>query len=307
MPFSATNAAMRGFRIAFGKPMTMLAWAGVYLLAFVIMGAVFFAMAGERYLNLLSSSAAGRRTEFEELASAMGPIAGAGLLLMIGAAFLSAVFMAGVYRLILRPEDRGLAHLKLGGDELRLFGLTVLLWVLGALVFFASIMGLSLAAAIAGRFSPLVWLIGFPAIVCLWVFLGVRLSLAGPMTFAERRIRITEAWDLTRGRFWPLLGMSLLVLIFLILVAVLGSVAAMPFQIMVSQSIIGAGGAAPAATDFESMLANAGPMMAAAGFGYVVVSLLASVLQVVVTYAPQADAYAQLTGPKPDAIGDVFG
>ena len=38
------------------------------------------------------------------------------------------------------------------------------------------------------------------------------------MTFAMRRIVIAPAWELTSGRFWPLLGMIVLAVIFYIMV-----------------------------------------------------------------------------------------
>ena len=38
----------------------------------------------------------------------------------------------------------------------------------------------------------------------IWVF--VRLSLAAPMTFDQRRLVVFGSWPFTRGSFWPLVG-----------------------------------------------------------------------------------------------------
>jgi hypothetical protein len=50
-------------------------------------------------------------------------------------------------------------------------------------------------------------LVGFTA----WYF--VRFGLAFPLTLMRGKIVIGEAWRISRGRFWPLFGASLVVLI----------------------------------------------------------------------------------------------
>lgn len=42
------------------------------------------------------------------------------------------------------------------------------------------------------------------------IWLAVRLSLASPLTFDTRRVRVFGSFALTRGRFWSLLGAYLL-------------------------------------------------------------------------------------------------
>ena len=44
------------------------------------------------------------------------------------------------------------------------------------------------------------------ALVGAAIYVGVRLSLAGPATCAEGRLVVFESWTMTHGHFWRLLG-----------------------------------------------------------------------------------------------------
>ena len=54
--------------------------------------------------------------------------------------------------------------------------------------------------------------LGLIAVVVL-VWLGLRLSMAAPMTFVDRQFRLFESWSLTRGSAWRLLGVAVLSLL----------------------------------------------------------------------------------------------
>ncbi|MBL8546576.1 MAG: hypothetical protein JNL81_08925 [Hyphomonadaceae bacterium] len=45
------------------------------------------------------------------------------------------------------------------------------------------------------------------------IYVSVRLWFAGPRTLLDERIHLYQSWPLTRGRFWPILGTTLLSLI----------------------------------------------------------------------------------------------
>ena len=68
------------------------------------------------------------------------------------------------------------------------------------------------------------------AAVAVW--LAVRLSLVAPMTFAEQKIAIKESWAMTKGRFWPLLGMAVLAGVMSMLVGLLGSIVIAPLNLI---------------------------------------------------------------------------
>lgn len=146
------------------------------------------------------------------------------------AAFLVyAVVITAAMRAVLRPREERAAYLRLGLDELRLFGLG-LLWVI--LLYLGITVGTALFAVIgawvgrAGGFSDFMAVvgIGFVIMLCGAVWLQMRLGLAFPLTVLRRRFVIGESWGLTRGHFWRLLGASLV--IFLLLLALFILVAA---------------------------------------------------------------------------------
>ena len=129
---------------------------------------------------------------------------------MAMAVVLTSILMGGIYRLALRPSEKGFAHLRLGPDELRLTLVNLILFSVG-LAFL--LVGLT-AATVGGPLGILVSL----AVTGGMIWAGVRLLLATPMTFAEHRIAITDSWRLTKGHFWSLFGMTILAIIFYVMV-----------------------------------------------------------------------------------------
>jgi hypothetical protein len=118
------------------------------------------------------------------------------------------VLVCAVYRSVMSPKDSSFAYLRLGGDELG----AMLLWV--ALAFFSFIMnyifGLSFVVlfALAGPWAaPLTGpLAGLVTLLVLAV-LAVRFSLAGPVALVEGRQSLAGSWEISKKRFWSLLGM----------------------------------------------------------------------------------------------------
>jgi len=206
-PFSASDAALEGFQLIRRRWRVVLGWAGFNLLA-LLMVAVISAV-----LSVVAGAVSG---------GAQAPV----LLLtgLIGGfltLFTQAILSAGVYRLELRPQEPGFLHLRLGRDELRLIGVWLItitgVWVLGWA-------GALLGGALGGGG---VWLELLGAAVA--IYLGMRFLLAAPIAVAERKIDFVRSWRLTRGRFWPLLGMVALsvclialtmVVVFLVLAAI---------------------------------------------------------------------------------------
>jgi hypothetical protein len=206
------------------------------------------------------------------------------LVLVLTVALLSVV-MGGIYRLVLRPSEPGFVHLRLGKDELRLAGVNLLLFAFGMVslaVGFAVI-------AVAEQASPFIGAITTLAVVAFTAWVGVRLSLTTPMTFAERRISLREAWGLTRGRFWPLFGMIVLTVIFYVIVWLLINV--------IIFAIVGLAGGQNAADEITHLT----PLAAIAAIVTFVMQLVLQILQLVMIYAPFGEAYKQLHGDR-DAV-----
>jgi hypothetical protein len=157
---------------------------------------------------------------------AAAPASFAGLGSMLLAELLAlcvfAILMAAAFRAVLRPEERGIAFLRLGGDELRIVALTLLFGIVVYLVLvISSVLSVILGLLVGGResFGPLVGAIfggvGVAALFC--IFVQVRLALAFPLTLLRGRFVLAESWGLTRGHFWALLGALLVIFLFLLI------------------------------------------------------------------------------------------
>lgn len=224
--FSVTDAAFAGFRLLRRRPGVVLAWAGYFFVAAILMGVLTPLLltvsgAGEAFANLEAVSASSQNAA--EVAAAIAQIGPLALIfLAINLAFTGIVF-AAAYRAFLRPDVKTIGAFHVGGDELRLIGLlllTFLAWaVYSAIVFFLADLLFAVASGLGQPLSGLIDIIVvlgvFPAFLYPWV----RLSLAGPMTLDTGRVVLFRSWGLTHGHFWRLLGTYLLTFILLMIVA----------------------------------------------------------------------------------------
>ncbi|MBA4010893.1 MAG: hypothetical protein C0481_03415 [Phenylobacterium sp.] len=221
--FSATDAAFEGFRLTRERPRTVLVWAVLCFLVSVC-SAIYLTTVGREASAMLDAGPA----DTPNLA-ALGEMLAVLFPMMIVGLLFQCVMAAAVYRVTLRPEDRGFAYLKLGADEARLAALTgvyfmlVLLATIGAVLVAGLIAALVMAVAGQGAGAMMGIVIEFFILGVLF-YTAVRLSLAPAITFSEHRLAIFDSWRLTKGQFWKLTGayglaicgiiaMSLLVLV----------------------------------------------------------------------------------------------
>jgi len=133
------------------------------------------------------------------------------------------ILWAAAYRAVLFPEQQRFFYLRVGMDELRLLG-TMLILVVGGIVLtllFGLVLGLAvglIAMALGAAGSALISFLTFVLFVGGWIFLGVRLSLAGPLTILQRKVIIGPSWRATRGNFWRLFGAYLVIILLLTIV-----------------------------------------------------------------------------------------
>jgi hypothetical protein len=308
MQFKVTEAAFAGFRLIRREPRTVAIWAVFNLVAGVALTAAMIASGFGRFMSGSQSGAMSAELM-------IGFFIGEGVAI-VGTILIASVMGAAVYRAILRPTEAPLTRLRVGGDELRL----VLLSVIMCLLFFVltivliipvAILGVAIAAGsgfshggTAGATAGviLVTLLGYLLVLIGLVYFSVRLSLAGVMTFAERRLRVFESWRLTKGRFWPLLGSYGLAVILMI-----------PIYTVMMALYFGATFAFSGGDAASTMGQIARPDMTtvAAYFSpartiYLVVAGALSGVLSAVTYAPAAAVYHDIAGARPENQAEVF-
>lgn len=187
-PFSASDAALEGFKLIRRRWRVILGWAGFNLLALVMLVVVTVV------LSLVASAMSG---------GARGPVEiVAGLIAGLGSIAVEAIIATGVFRVELRPEEPAFLHLRLGRDELRLVAVWLITLTGGWVVWWLATLA-GHAAHIGGVWSSVLALV-------LGVYFGMRFLLTTPVSFIERRIDFPRSWRLTRGRVGALVGMTAL-------------------------------------------------------------------------------------------------
>lgn len=290
--FSATNAAFEGFRLAGRHPFLMLFWAVAYTVGIAILLAamLLIVLPADIWRGLLAGNAEGLRDpDFNPIMFAVAfPLFFAAILL------LTAMANTAIFRAILRPKPRGFGYLAIGGDE----GRQILLSLLIMLVSVLFGIGLVVLAPTGLALTPepyrvLAGVLGGIALFVLLIWVSTRLSLAAVQTFVERRVTLFGSWKLTRGRFWPLLGMWLLAFVLAIIVSLVATaVSYLPGFVA---------GAPLPSFGFETLRrVQAMPVETAVIVAVVLqglIQMVGTIIQVVVGAAPGAAAYAQLKGP----------
>lgn len=288
--FSPSDAAMEGFRLTREHPGVMLAWSAVYLGGILLIGLVMMASLGPQFIALARKGQLSSPDDVEAVANMLVQSWPAFLLVLVMTAGLMSVITAGVMRFVLKPQEHGFAHLKLGKTELQLtlanlacVGLYALSVVMGVIFTAGAAQSGSVGAAIA---------IALVAAFGIWI--GVRLSLLAPSVFVTGRISFPSAWEKTKGHFWPLLGMIVLAVVFYVIVYILFSI--------ISIALVELSGGQAAIQD----IARLTPLTAITAVIYLVLQFLLQVLQIVMIYAPFAVAYRELVlGEDKPAVADA--
>jgi MFS family permease len=283
--FSASEAALEGFRLTRERPGTIAAWSVINFVGVTTIGGLMLASLGAPLIDYIKKGGL-NSIHPEELAGVLTASWPAFFGIMAVVILFLSIMTAGIFRIVLRPGEKGFAHLRLGKDELRLSAVNLMLLPMG-LVFLAIID--LVGAQVASRSGNLAGLVAAALVAAPMIWIGVRLSLATPMTFAEHRISLKDSWGLTRGRFWPLFGMILLAVIFYIIIWAL---------ILIIYAALTQLGGGP-----DNMLGAKGvgvsPMAIVILLLTLALQMILPVLQSVMIYAPFAVAYQQLHGDQP--------
>jgi hypothetical protein len=218
--FSPADAALEGFRIGRENPGGLAIWTLAFFAASLLAGALLIRSGGAQAMADLMAITAERQPDPARFMAALQR-AGPALLAAQWPMMLAQVFVqAAVLRVGLRAEDRR-AYLRLGGDELRLLAALVFILV-------ASMLATIVVGFLGGLISAASPALGVPVViigsVAVALFISTRLLLLYPLAIADRSLNVGEAWRLTQGRFWPILGARVLAFVFFLIVSLLGSV-----------------------------------------------------------------------------------
>ncbi len=294
--FSATDAALAGFRLVREHPRTVAVWGAILLVVSALTNVLMIVSGGSDVAFPKWPPESADVARMEGQMQALAPVSLLCLLLNLVA---FAIIFTGVYRVLLRPSDRGMAHLRFGRDEVRQF-LALLTWILMALLaYFAVILVGGMIATIVqlavgeGALFSLVVVVATLGAFAFMIYAAVRLSFIGVLTFMTGKIDVRGALVLTRGQFWRLFGTYILVFVLFVIVNLI---------VMMLASMLGliAGGLAGASQVLQPDMTSLSLLLTPMG----AVSLLAvcamSILGMLVLCSPVPEIYRQWTVDKID-------
>jgi hypothetical protein len=217
--FSASDAALSGFRFIGREPRTIMVWAGVLFLYEVIYGLLVVGLAHDK-LSAVQTFRETNNTDPEAALAMLPAVSPLLLVTFIALLFVAAVMFTAAYRAQLEPEPDKWGHLRVGRDEVR-FAALILIWIalsVGAsliITFFTALLN-SLGQALPPIIALPYTVVLIIAALAAFIYPLVRLSLSMPMTYADAHVRLLESWKPTRGHVWPLLGAYVLAAIMII-------------------------------------------------------------------------------------------
>jgi hypothetical protein len=200
--FSPTDAALEGVRLTRQRPKTVLIWSGYYFIFTLMLFVVAYLTLGPHAQEMLQEVQRGE-SDPADAAKLLGqtlPFFAAGFPLSL---LFMTMLISAIYRAVL-ASDASATRFRLGAQEWRLAVLIIIAALIVTGVLFLSNLVVGDVAAIGG--SGLVYGVVAIAAVAAILYLFVRLSLAGPATFAQGRLVVFKSWPLTHGHFWKLLG-----------------------------------------------------------------------------------------------------
>ena len=289
MSFSATDAAFEGFRVVRRAPLSLLFWVLVYLVG----GGIMMALIGPQLAGLMALSETLESSEpsFDEVMQVFSAMGTMMAVILPIALILGAILAAAVTRAVLRPGDKAWGYVRFGMDELRVLAVQIIVGLaMFAITMLIYMVLAGLGAAAMAMEQPWLWLLvvlGALGGIGLVIWLSVRWSLAVPIAVAEKRIAPFASFGLTKGRFWPLLGMALLAAVMTIVVSLLVQIVTFPATLAFGsmESL-----AAYEGQDLMVMLTAAWPVIVVA----CLINAVSSALQLAVLYAPFTSAYQAL-------------
>lgn len=257
------------------RPVSVVVWGLLQLLlAIAVIAAMqpFFA----EFANLPPQ---GREPDPQVLANIMGamaPIQGLGLLSLV----IGIVLWTAALRSVVRPDESSFAYLRIGMDELRMVGVTLIVGiifyvalVIGVVALVAACLAIDNAGSRPG--AVIAGIVGGIVLFCLMLVFGIRMSLAGPLTVYRRKIIIGEAWRLGAGHFWSMfIGYFVVMLLVGVLQSIIWALTTGPMFASMLRSIGDPTAAPRLAGQMMAQMVSIGPASALLWVGIAVIGAL---------------------------------
>jgi hypothetical protein len=234
-PLHATFFAFRKREkggVLFGATVAYIVLLAVILVGFVAVNIGSLQAFGTWYMGAIQQAAQnpGAPPDMSGMPQGLGLLALSYFLVIFFSMLLLASYEAACLRWMVRGETGGLFGLSLGSDTWRVWlGYWIWFFIFLAfyllLVFAFAASGVSMAMSVGGKgevnpFMPLVVFAVCLAVIALWIFVAVRLAPGAATSVIAKRFAMFDAWNVTKGRFWALLG-AFAVLWILYIVAIL--------------------------------------------------------------------------------------
>jgi hypothetical protein len=221
---SPLDAALEGPRIMRRHPVVVLCWALFSLVMLPLLGLLAkMVLSEQQRLDMAQRQSSADPRDILDMVSQLG---GVMVLLIMLALVLFAILSAAIMRSVLHPEEKRLAYLRLGREELRLLVVSLITWAAALMVTIIPGGVVALGAALLGggtTASGWFTFLGGLIVLALSTWVAVRLSMLAPHAFIVGHIDPRAAWLLTHGQFWRLLVLFVMVIVMCVGVSILGT------------------------------------------------------------------------------------
>ena len=195
------EVAFAGFDVVRRKPLAVLVWGLVMFAFFLAILVSVTAMFGSLWQAV--EQADGAEPSLGDVLAMQVQLMMFQFGIWLASILVRVVLTCAVFRAVLEPQDDRFAYMRLGKAELLVALVLLCLSIILTILIMGGLLvgvGVTMAAWAASKALAIgLGMLIFLALLVLFAWVGVRLSIALPMTFAERRFRFFEAWVLTRG------------------------------------------------------------------------------------------------------------
>jgi len=230
-PYDFNRSVMFPFKSGSNSVAFVFKSAALYALVttvlFLIFGKWIFGafMEMATYIGMLAAeSGEPELSQFLEMFSYFGKIMLPIMIVSLGGWFVMAIIEASFYRRVFNGENKTYPW-RFGRDEVRVmlsqlifglvvFGLVALFYILIGIVAFLMVNAESGGNDVGGDLAAvfaLIMFVGFIVVFPVTIFLAVRLSPIAALSVLREKISIKETWQVTQGRFWPVVGSFVIV------------------------------------------------------------------------------------------------